>query len=222
MTKKNKQKSIFASLWRLVKIVVAAIIAVFLFILGMIVVIILSIAIYNKWTYYKYDKFRQSQPFDSVSWQKTVPQEVGDSEVYTRCYMYKDLVRDYLYFGMSYEDTIKLLGPSDSDWTAYSTNPELKEIYYHVGYCTMSFNFEVGGADNYRLLLVFDRDLKLVKFGYHNAWQEKKGINFKNARRLFSCLGDTCKRSEVNSQGFIRWESCKKEEVESKWGYKVW
>lgn len=84
-------------------------------IIGMILFIILIIFLVYQYNCYSYDKFRQTKPFDSAIWQDAIPrrEERGSDRSYLRCNMYRDLIKNYLHFGISYDEVVRLLGEPD-------------------------------------------------------------------------------------------------------------
>ena len=194
--------------------------AIFSIILGLILLVIIMISYSN----FSNNKFRYPKPFDPVIWQQTNPQELeGGDKIYNRCYMYKDLVKNQLHFGMDYEKVIKILG--NPSRISYYSIPVSKVINYYLGSCRQEFSINTGGAIGYSFELIFDHNSKLIAFGHRDDWHKKKWQVFsKEKDDLFFCYADgECARFVENpGHPHRKIEECKKSEVKSKWGYELW
>ena len=173
-----------------------------------------------------YNKFIRTQPFDAQKWQAaSKPGKAIDitNEIFTRCYMHRDLVKNQLHFDMSYDEVTKILGVPMS--TDYFTNPKSKIIDYDLGECTYCCLCPNKNTRGYLLYLQFDEKAKLIGFGYGDILKEKKEVSImlKNSKELFTCYarGSTDAKCARHVKDEI-WLECPISEVKEKWGYEVW
>lgn len=168
-------------------------------VIGVLVVLILYIFLSSLHVdYFWYNKLRLTKPFDSVAWKKVIWKEgiieVLNQDEYTRCYMYRDLVKNHLHLNMTYKKVVELLGDLSDGWTEYYADPELKTKKYFLGYCTSNSIEILGFGPNLNaLVLYFDRNKKLVAFSRTYGANEKKdiqqnqNISIENSKPIITC-----------------------------------
>lgn len=216
-----------------------------LFILVLLAYFIISIITSYQY-FFGHNKFRDIRPFNRELWQDSL--KAGKPDV-VRCHMYRDLVKNYLHFGMPYKEVIKLLGSSISYAEYYADLEVNAAITYFIGNCTSDMlgplsSWNPQGIDF--LSLYFDHNKKLVAFeGEASLWnwsglQHDKGISIENLKILYAYkknggyyryktenddpgYGGYCRKKGKDCQEPCPVEErCNKEDVEAKWGYKVW
>ncbi len=244
-------KKILSLTWRVIKIISFSSWVIFASILGIAILLALYLSLSCACSKISYNKFIRKIPFDHVGWQAS--DRRTNRENYTRCRMYKDLIKNHLHIGMPYKEVIKLLGEPLS--VVYYTNPETKRLEYDVGDCTHVCLSLITDVRGYLLFLSFDRNSKLINFGhgddYNNMYKKNRMTFLNNFKSLFTCYysnkcvryitlsdakrdncgesGPIC-RNDEDCKRYIKYsecpvtkeEECKKTEVESKWGYKLW
>lgn len=238
----NKTKSIVNRFLQSLKVTILSVGVIGLLIIGIILISRIPCA-YDD---FKYNKFRNLRPFNSEKWKKAFLKSDGkeidfldqeQNQRFDRCYMYKDLIKKQLHFDMSYEEVKDLLGIPEE--VIYFVNPDMKCIYYFLGYCTKSscgYN-PVSDLEERYIFLYFDKNLKLIAYG--RQYEELGSITYdkrlllKETKRLFSCNTKSgyyktvdCVRTteKITKTGGVStdFEYCKREEVKTKWGYALW
>lgn len=173
-----------------------------LIVLGFVLVMVLVIAIFFTLlcggAKFSYNKFRHQEKFNSVLWQAaSEPGEAVRDDVFIRCNMYRDLVKNHLHFNMNYKEVVKLLGKPI--YVEYYINPqqqEFKLIVYDIGRCKLGCSPIVNYTGlPYSLILYFDRGSKLIAFGHEDDAHKKSGISICGQKFLFGCAyRDKCTR----------------------------
>lgn len=196
------------------------------------------ITIPEKKEIYEYDKIRKERPYSKEEWKPEISTMLTINGDYPRCYMYKDLIKNHLYIGMSEKEVRELLGGQTISIRKYN-GTYVKRYGYLIGKCTKSgFSFTTDGLQYWGVDMILDADNKVIAIKDKDKSSDKKfrKINEESDLKI-TCHEDldevsdedtdcTCyglgPESQIN-KGFrlpLHW--IKKKDVEKECGIRLW